>query len=221
MIREIRAAVGEILAKPAYLFLAVFHVLFLLSLPLGRPSYEDALFAYFITSPFIYSLYLDLYATNASKKELYAIFAVYLTLFILLWFIVLVATRDWWRALETLFTMNLYGLSRYLYYFSTPSPSPSFDRVRVVKTLYPLLPLHAAYAVVALSIVLSAGLDRYRLFMWYLAIYPAALAAAVAGGGRPASLAAAAIYLAAYATDTELLLLLLPAVLAILRFYKR
>jgi len=189
--------------------LTVFHVLFLSSLPLGRPSYEDVLFTYFAMSPFIYSLYLDLYAAKASKKELYAIFAVYITIAVLLWFIDVVVTRDWRGALERFLTINLYGLGRYLYYIG--SPSPMFDRVKVVRTLYPLLPLHVAYAVVALSIVLFAGLDR-RLLLWYFAIYPAALAAAVAGGGRPAALAATAIYLAAYALGTERLLLLLVAI---------
>jgi len=198
--------------KLAFLFLAVFYALFLLSLPLGKPSYEEALFAYLVMSPFIYSLYLDLYAMKTSKKGLSAYFAVYLTLLVLLpWLVGIVATRDWMKTLKGFLEINFAGLVRYFYYLSGPSPSPPFDRVRVVRTLYPLLPLHASYAVVALSIVLSAGLDR-RLLLWYFAIYPAALAAAVAGGGRPATLAAAAIYLAAYALGTERLLLLLVAI---------
>jgi len=48
--------------------------------------------------------------------------------------------------------------------------------------------------------------------LWYIAIYPAALAAALAGGGRLATLTASAIYLAAYLLDAVPLLLLLIAV---------
>jgi len=77
------------------------------------------------------------------------------------------------------------------------------DRARLIRAVAPLLVLHVVYALVALA----GRADRPVL--WYFATYPAALAAAVAGGGRLATLAATAIYLAAYLLDAVPLLLLL------------
>jgi len=89
------------------------------------------------------------------------------------------------------------------------------DCGRAVDALAPLAVFHPIYAVATMFSTAIASVDVYRVLLWYFAVYPAALAAAVAGGGRLAVLTALAVYLTAYALGVEPLLLLLAAVPAV------
>jgi len=85
---------------------------------------------------------------------------------------------------------------------------------KLADALAPLVVFHFAYGLVTMLIYVVIDVYLYRILLWYFAVYPAAIAAAVAGGGRLATLVAAAVYLAAYVIGVEPLLLLLAAILA-------
>jgi len=89
------------------------------------------------------------------------------------------------------------------------------DYRRVADALAPLAVFHVVYGLATVLSDVVADVDLYRLLLWYFAIYPAALAAAVAGGGRLATWVAVVAYLAAYAIGAVPLLLLLVAVPAV------
>jgi len=191
--------------------LIIYHVLFLAFLPVGKPPYSEALLGYLAAYPLIYLVYLIAVSPYGKDIEVGAEVAVGFALVYLLIYAPLFAIgRGWdeepraWVEYIGSFLIALFGAL--VYALLDPNVKPQ-DRARLIRAVAPLLVLHAVYALAALFV---GRADRPVL--WYLAIYPAALAAAAAGSGRLATLAATAIYLAAYLLDAVPLLLLLIAV---------
>lgn len=67
------------------------------------------------------------------------------------------------------------------------------DYSAVVDAFASLSALHIVYALATMPLSLLAKPALHRLLLWYFAMYPVSLAAATAGGGEPAALAATAI----------------------------
>jgi len=134
--------------------------------------------------------------------------------FALMWVTHVIRVAEWWRDPVIWATYSsLASLPLLMLYLLRP-----YTRIncrKLADALATLAIFHFAYGLATIFIDVVAGLDVYRLLLWYFAIYPAALAAAVAGGGRPATSVAVAVYLAAYAMGAVPLLLLLAAVPAV------
>jgi len=188
--------------------LIIYHVLFLAFLPVGKRPYSEAVVGYLAAYPLIYLIYLIAVSPHGKDIEVGPEVAVGFALVYLLIFAPLLAIgRGWdeelgaWVEYIVGFLIAIFGAL--VYALLDPYAKPQ-DRARLIRAVAPLLVLHVVYAL--------AALFADRPVLWYFATYPAALAAAAAGGGRLATLAATAIYLAAYLLDAVPLLLLLIAV---------
>jgi len=79
-----------------------------------------------------------------------------------------------------------------VFYFSAASllplmlylfrPYMRIDCRRAADALAPLAVFHFVYAFAAMFSTAVVGVDVYRILLWHFAVYPAALATAVAGG---------------------------------------
>jgi len=166
------------------------------------------LLGYLAAYPLIYLIYLIAVSPHGKDIEVGPEVAVGFALVYLLIYTPLLAIgRGWdkepgaWVEYIVSFLIAIFGAL--VYALLDPNVKPQ-DRARLIRAVAPLVVLHAVYALAALFVG--------RPVLWYFAIYPTALAAAAAGGGRVATLAATAIYLAAYLLDAVPLLLLLIAV---------
>jgi len=185
--------------------LIIYHVLFLAFLPVGKPPYSEALLGYLAAYPLIYFLYVFAVASQGESSGEGPEVAVGFALLYFLIFAPLFAITHWrgdgWSAwLEFAIGILIFLFGAVIFTLLSPNAKPQ-ERARLIRAVAPLVVLHMAYAL--------AALFADRPVLWYFATYPAALAAAVAGGGRLATLAATAIYLAAYLLNAVPLLLLL------------
>jgi len=201
--------------RPFSAVLATFHAVFLASVLLHKPSYADAVLAYLAAYPPLYLGYVALSALKAQKPD--SIITSALIVFISSWPFDVLKEAEWWREWSNwLIYLGLGSLiSLAAFHSIKPAKGAHVDYGAVVNAFALLSALHLVYTLATVPLSLFAKPTLYRLLLWYFATYPAALAAALAGGGRPAVLAATAIYLAAYALGAEPLLLLLVAVVAV------
>jgi len=192
-------------------FLA-WHIFLLLPLTVSKPSYSDAALAYLALYPFIYLAYAVINAardlgSGGGQERLEGSLAA-IPMAPTMWMANVIREAEWWRSwdpwIEYLLIASLPPFLLYLL-----RSALKVDCGRAADALAPLAVFHPIYAFAAMISTAVAGADVYRLLLWYFATYPAALAAALAGGGRLATLAATAIYLAAYLLDAVPLLLLL------------
>jgi len=200
-------------------FLIIFlswHIFLLLPFLASKPSYSDAALAYLALYPFFYTAYAVINAardlgSGGSQERLEGPLAAVLPLAPTMWMANVIREAEWWRSwnpwVEYLLIASLPPFLLYLL-----RSALKVDRRRAADALAPLAVFHSIYAFAAMISTAVTGVDVYRILLWYFAVYPAALAAALAGGGRLAALTASAIYLAAYALGTEKLLLLLVAI---------
>jgi len=203
--------VGNSANRPFSAVLTTFHATFLVSVLLHKPSYADAVLAYLASYPPLYLGYAALRALKVQEPEVVTMF---LALFALSWPFYVLKDAEWWRmwyswlgylgmsSLVSLAALHALKLAR----------GAHVDYGAVADAFALLSALHLVYVFATMSSSLISEPTLYQLSSWYFAVYPAALAAATAGSGRLAALAAAAIYLAAYALGAEPLLLLLVAV---------
>jgi len=180
--------------------LIIYHVLFLAFLPVGKRPYSEAVVSYLASYPLIYFLYVFAVMSHGESSGEGPEVAVG---FSLLYFltsvpVLLIGRESAW--LEFAIGLLIFLFGAVIFTLLSPNVKPQ-ERARLIRAVAPLVVLHVVYALAALFA------DRPAL--WYFATYSAALAAAVAGGGRLATLAATAIYLAAYLLDAVPLLLLL------------
>jgi len=205
--------------------LAVFlicHLFLLLPFLASKPSYSDAVLAYLALYPFFYMAYAVVNAArdlgSGGSQERAESIAALSPAFALMWVTHVIRVAEWWRDPVIWATYSsLASLPLLMLYLLRP-----YTRIncgKLADALAPLVIFHLAYGLATMFIDVVAGVDLYRLLLWYFAIYPTSLAAA--GGGRLAMLAATAIYLAAYALGAEPLLLLLAAVPAVKRWHIR
>jgi len=200
-------------------FLA-WHIFLLLPLLAFKPSYPDAVLAYLTLYPFFYTAYAVINAardlgSGGGQERLEGPLAVaVIPMAPTMWMANVIREAEWWRSwdpwIEYLLIASLPPFLLYLL-----RSALRVDCRRAVDALAPLAVFHPIYAVATMISDVVAGVDVYRVLLWYFAVYPAALAAAVAGGGRLAMLTALAVYLAAYVLGAEPLLLLLVAVPAL------
>jgi len=200
-------------------FLIVFlswHIFLLLPFLVSKPSYSDAVLAYLALYPFFYTAYAVVNAarglgSGGGQERLEGPLAAVLPLAPTMWMANVIREAEWWRSWDP---WNEYlliaSLPPFLFYFLRSALR--VDCRKVAEALAPLAVFHPIYAVVAMFSTAVVGVNVYRILLWYFAIYPAALATAVAGGRRLALLTALAVYLAAYALGAENLLLLLVAI---------
>jgi len=194
--------------RPISAVLAVFHVIFLASILFHKPSYADAVLAYLASYP---PLYLGYAALKAQKSD--SVITPALIVFISSWPFA-AGEAEWWRMwyswLGYLGMSSLVSLVALHALKSTKGAHVDYGAVADAFAL--LSALHLVYVFATISLSLFSEPTLYRLLLWYFAVYPAALVAAVAGSGRLATLTATAIYLAAYLLNAVPLLLLLIAV---------
>jgi len=199
-------------------FLA-WHIFLLLPLLAFKPSYPDAVLAYLTLYPFIYLAYAVVNAardlgSGGGQERLEGPLAAAIPMAPTMWIANVIREAEWWRSWDPWVGYFLIAsLPPFLLYLLRSALR--VDCRRSAEALAPLAVFHPIYAFATMISDVVAGVDVYRLLLWYFAIYPAALAAVVAGGGRPAMLTALAVYLTAYALGTEPLLLLLVAVSAL------
>jgi len=195
------------------------HIPLLLPFLASKPSYSDAVLAYFALYPFIYLDYVVInaardFVSGGGQERLEGSFVAMSPTAPMIWIIHVTREAGWWKDWFSWFfyfsAASLLLLMLYLF-----RPHMRIDCRKVADSLAPLAVFHFVYGLAIMFSTAVAGVDVYRILLWYFAIYPAALAAAVAGSGRLATLAAMAIYLAAYALGAEPLLLLLVAVPAL------
>jgi len=201
------------------------HIPLLLPLLAFELSYPDAVLAYLALCPFIYLDYVVInaardFVSGGGQERLEGSFAAMLPLAPTMWMINVINKAEWWRDWFSWF-IYFTATSLLLLMLYLSRPYMKIDCRNATDALAPLAVFHPIYAVATMFSTAVAGVDVYRVLLWYFAVYPAALAAAVAGDGRLAVLAALAIYIAAYALVVEPLLLLLAAVPAakLLRAY--
>ena len=199
-------------------FLA-WHIPLLLPLLASKPSYSDAALAYLALYPLIYLAYAVINAardlgSGGSQERLEGPLAAVLPLAPTMWMTNVIREAEWWRSwdpwIEYLLIASLPPFLLYLL-----RSALKVDCGRAADALAPLAVFHFVYAFATMFSTATASVDVYRLLLWYFAVYPAALATAVAGGGRLAMLTALAVYLTAYVLGAEPLLLLLVAVPAL------
>jgi len=193
----------------------VWQFLFLYSFFSSKPSYSDAVLAYLALYPFFYFFYIVVDAVKESDNEVVNFVGSQIALFPMLqsiWLPSALRTAEWWRDWHSWFMY--FGVAAFLFLFAVYDFkwASKVDYRRAVDALTPLAVFHPIYAIAAIIFDVVVGVDVYRVLLWYFAIYPAALAAVAAGGGRLAVLTALAVYLTAYALGTEKLLLLLVAI---------
>jgi len=192
------------------------HIPLLLPFLASKPSYSDAVLAYLVLYPFIYLDYVVInaardFVSGGGQERLEGSFVAMLPLAPMMWIINVIREAGWWKSWDSWITY-FSAASLPLFILHLSRPYMRIDCRRAVDALAPLAVFHFVYAFATMFSTAVAGVDVYRTLLWYFAVYPAALATAVAGGGRLATLAATAIYLAAYALGAEPLLLLLAAV---------
>jgi len=199
-------------------FLA-WHVFLLLPLTVSKPSYSDAALAYLALYPLFYTAYTVVNAardlgSGESRERLEGPLAAVLPLAPTMWMANVIREAEWWRSwnpwVEYLLIASLPPFLLYLL-----RSALKVDCRRVAEALALLAVFHPIYAVATMISTAVAGVDVYRILLWYFAVYPAALATAVAGGERLAMLTALAVYLVAYVLGAEPLLLFLVAVPAL------
>jgi len=199
-------------------FLA-WHIFLLLPLLAFKPSYPDAVLAYLTLYPFFYTAYAVINAardlgSGGGQERLEGPLAAVIPMAPAMWIASVIREAEWWRSwnpwIEYLLIASLPLFLLYLL-----RSALKVDCHRAVDALAPLAVFHPIYAFATMISDVVAGVDVYRVLLWYFAVYPAALATAVAGGGRLALLTALAVYLTAYALGVVLLLLLLVAVPAL------
>jgi len=210
------------------LLFSIFHLFLLLPLFLFKPSYSDVVLAYLASYPFFYLVYVVANAVKegggtegaleATPKGV-ASATVSFTYFVWLnWMFLALRTTNWWKDwLAWTAYLGLNSLLFLLLYLFRLTKGLAVDCGRAIDALAPLSVFHYLYFLAAMFSAFFVEPTPYRLLLWYFAIYPTALAAAVAGGGRRTTLTVTAIYLAAYTLNTEPLLLLLAAIPAIRR----
>jgi len=168
----------------------------------SKPCYSDAVLAYLALYPFIYLDYVVINAardlgSGGSQERAEGSIAALSPAFALMWVahVIRVAERCRdpviWATYSSLASLPL--LMLYLL-----RPYTGIDCRRAVDALAPLAVFHFVYGLATMFSTAVVGVDVYRLLLWYFAVYPAALAMAVAGGGRLAMLTALAVYLTAY-----------------------
>jgi len=212
--------VGNSANRPFSAVLATFHAAFLVSILLHKPSYADAVLAYLASYPPLYLGYATLRALKVQEPDTVTVI---LALFVLSWSFDVLKDAEWWRMwYNWIIYLGMSSLVSLAALHALKAARGAHVDYGAVADAFALLSaLHLVYASATMSLSLFSKPTLYRLLLWYFAIYPTSLAAALAGGGRLAVLAATAIYLAAYALGAELLLLMLAAVPAVklLRVY--
>jgi len=174
---------------------------------------------YLALYPFIYLDYVVINAardlgSGGGQERLEGSFVAISPMAPMIWIIHVTREAGWWNDwFSWFFYFSATSLLLLMLYLSRPYMK--IDCRRAADALAPLAVFHPIYAVATMFSTAIASVDVYRVLLWYFAVYPTALAAAVADGGRLAVLTALAVYLAAYALGTELLLLLLAAVPAV------
>jgi len=198
--------------RPFSAALVAFHAVFLVSVLLHKPSYADAVLAYLASYPPLYLGYVALRALKAQKLD--SVITPALIIFISSWPFDALKEAEWWRMwYNWLIYLGMSSFVSLAAFHALKSAKDAHVDYGAVADAFALLSaLHLVYTLATVTLSLFAKPTLYQLLLWYFAIYPAALAAAVAGGGRLATLAATAIYLAAYLLDAVPLLLLLIAV---------
>jgi len=194
---------------------SLYHFFFLLFFFSFKPSSTDAMLAYLALYPFFYLFYIVVDAVKEGGNEVGDFVASQMTTYPILqmiWLSHVFEIAEWWR--DWLSWFMYFGVAAFLFLFAVYDFkwASKVDCRKVAEALAPLAVFHPIYAVLTMFSTAIVGVDVYRILLWYFALYPAALAAAVAGGGRLAVLTALAVYLAAYALGTEKLLLLLAAI---------
>jgi len=195
------------------------HIPLLLLFLAFKPSYADAVLTYLALYPFIYLEYAVINAardfiSGGGQERVEGSFVAVLPLAPTMWMINVINEAEWWKDWSSWF-IYFTATSLLLLMLYLSRPYMKIDCHRAVDALAPLAVFHPIYAVATMFSTAIAGIDVYRILLWYFAVYPAALATAVAGGGRLAVLTALAVYLAAYVLGAEPLLLLLAAVPAV------
>jgi len=194
----------------------IWQLLFLIPLFLFKPYYSDAVLAYLALYPFFYLVYILVNAVKETGSDEIRNFVVaqmsLLPIFHAVWLSHVFQSVKWWKDSHS--WIGYFGIAAILFLIAVYDFkwAPKVDCDRVADSLAPLAVFHFVYGLATMFSTAVAGVDVYRILLWYFAIYPAALAAALAGGGRLAVLTALAVYLTAYALGAEKLLLLLVAI---------
>jgi len=199
--------------RPFSAALAAFHAVFLVSVLLHEPSYADAVLAYLTAYPPLYLGYVALRALKA--KELAGVVTATLVAFLSSWPFNVLKEAEWWKEWSSWIIYLGMGSLVSLAAFHALKSARDVDYSAVADAFALLSALHLVYTLATVPLSLFAKPTLYRLLLWYFAIYPASLAAILAGGGKLAVLVATVIYLAAYVLSAEPLLLLLVAVPAV------
>jgi len=179
-----------------------------------KPSYADAVLAYFTMYPPLYLRYMALRVMKegrggerALEVALDSVIVAILPLMLSRPFTAL-REAGWWREWSNwLIYLDMSSfISLAVFHALKSARDVHVDYGGVVDALASLSALHLVYAFAALFTTPPARPNVYRLLLWYFAIYPTALAVAAVSGGARATAAAVAIYLAAYALNAESLL---------------
>jgi len=208
--------VGNAANRPFSAVLATLHAVFLMSVLLHSPSYVDAVLAYLASYPPLYLGYVALRALKAKEPD--SVITPALIVFISSWPFA-AGEAEWWRMWYSwLGYLGMSSLVSLVALHALKSAKGAHVDYGAVADAFALLSaLHLVYVFATMSLPLFSEPTLYRLLLWYFAVYPAALVAAAAGGGRLATLTATAIYLAAYLLNAVPLLLLLIAMPAVWR----
>jgi len=197
----------------------LYHLLFFLFFFSLKPSYSSTVLAYLAFYSFFYLVYvLENIVKETDNSEAHSIITSYTPLLLLsyaVWLSFVFWRAEWWKDLHS--WIGYFGIAAILFLFAVYvfKWASKVDCRKVAEALAPLAVFHFVYGLATMISTAVAGVDVYRILLWYFAVYPAALATAVAGGERLAMLTALALYLTAYVLGTEPLLLLLVAVPAL------
>jgi len=168
----------------------IYHIPFLLFFFLSKLAYSDAVLAYLALYPSFYLVYTVESAVKETDNNEIRNFVVAQTSLVPIlhtaWLSHVFRRAEWWK--DLFWWIVYFGITATLF-LSTVYVfkwTPKVDCRKAVDALVPLAVFHPIYAVAAMFSTATAGVDVYRILLWYFAVYPAALAAAVlVAGGRP------------------------------------